>query len=320
MVVLRCMASARYTYRRFGGCYLVFAGLVVLGLVTRIGAGPPPMMEQFDPAKFLEQMFGKQTEAERRELDKVTISWAEEQKFGNRAARAFLDSLHERGVGVLSRGRDVQYLQRLLQTVQPLMHQAKRYRRVTVYLADSKETDARSFPGGTIVIFRDMLDFAQSEAAMVGVLAHELSHMDHGHQLQNMRAMKLAQQTFQPGSNGMNFARMMNNGMALMRLFSHPFRPEDEAEADRDGATWAYHAGYDPREMAAMFLRLHQRDHGVGDAVPMFLRTHPYRKDRYEAVMKLYQQLQTQDPQPHLYVGRTNLKRRIPRGEREFKE
>ena len=35
------------------------------------------------------------------------------------------------------------------------------------------------------------------------------------------------------------------------------FRPEDEAEADRDGAAWAYRAGYDPREMAALFYTLH---------------------------------------------------------------
>ena len=46
----------------------------------------------------------------------------------------------------------------------------------------------------------------------------------------------------------------------MMRLLSRPFRPEDESEADRDGAAWAYRAGYDPREMAALFERLHQRD------------------------------------------------------------
>ena len=38
-------------------------------------------------------------------------------------------------------------------------------------------------PGGTLIFFRGILDFAGSEAALVGVIGHELSHLDHGHQL-----------------------------------------------------------------------------------------------------------------------------------------
>jgi hypothetical protein len=34
----------------------------------------------------------------------------------------------------------------------------------------------------------------------------------------------------------------------MMRIWMQPFRPEFEAEADEDGARWAYLAGYDPRE------------------------------------------------------------------------
>ena len=64
--------------------------------------------------------------------------------------------------------------------------------RFEVFWADSKETDARAFPGGSIVVMRGLVEFAQSEAALVGVLAHELSHIDHGHQLRQARAMKLA--------------------------------------------------------------------------------------------------------------------------------
>jgi len=288
--------------------------------VPRSVAAQPPVMEQFDPAKFLDRMFGKESPRTRQDLDKIKISWAEEQRFGTQAAKAFLDGLRQRGLHVVSRGRDVQYMQRLLQTVRPFMRNARRYRHITVWVVDSDETDARCFPGGTIVVFRGLLDFARSEAALVGVLAHELSHLDHAHQLQNLRAMKLAQQTFRAGGQSFDFARMMNNGMTLMRLFAHPFRPEDESVADRDGATWAYRAGYDPREMADLFARLHQRDQGAGDRVPMFLRTHPYRKDRYDAVMRLYRQLQTQAPRKNLYVGRTNLERRISRADHEFKE
>ncbi len=300
--------------------YVIGLSIACCLAANAVDAKPPPAFSTFDPAAMFERMFGAQSTQQREKLAKIPISWTEEQRFGAQAAKAFLESLRQHGIKVLARGRDVDYLQQLIQVIRPRMKNAQRYRHIKVYVADSDDTDARCFPGGTIVVFRGMLEFAGSEAAMVGVLGHELSHLDHGHQLTNLRAMKLAQQTFRPGPHGVNFAEMMNNGFALVRLFAHPFRPEDEMVADRDGAMWAYQTGYDPREMANLFLRLHRRDRGRGDQVPMFLRTHPYRMERYKMVMRLYQQLQAQDPKTNLYIGRTNLKRRIPRAEHRFKD
>ena len=99
-----------------------------------------------------------------------------------------------------------------------------------------------------------MIEFAESEAALVGVLGHELSHIDHGHQLRMARAMKLAQ-------GGWNFESgnpqdMQQHILLMTKNFARPFRPEDEATADRDGATWAFELGYEPREMARLFKRL----------------------------------------------------------------
>jgi predicted Zn-dependent protease len=100
-----------------------------------------------------------------------------------------------------------------------------------------------------------------------------------------------------------------------------PFRPEDEAAADRDGATWAYRAGYDPREMAKLFLAMHRREADKGaDFMPAFFRTHPFHMDRFRAVNELYDELQRKTPQDDLYRGRENLERRIARSQKEFAE
>jgi predicted Zn-dependent protease len=104
----------------------------------------------------------------------------------------------------------------------------------------------------------------------------------------------------------------------LMRSFSKPFRPEDESAADNDGATWAYELGYDPREMAKLFVRLHERDRGAKPNLPSFLRTHPYHLDRYRALTERYKQLQSDKPQDALYIGVENLVNRVPRSVKEF--
>jgi predicted Zn-dependent protease len=284
--------------------------------------------QKFDPQKFMEQLLGEETEADKQRLAEVQIARQEEKQLGDRALKMFLASLQRQRVQVRSRGREVRYLQRLVEELKPHMRRSDRYREFRVLLAETPRSDARCFPGGTLVIFRGMLDAVQSEAALVCVLGHELSHIDHGHQLRHLKSWKLAQQTMEP-QRQVDLQQVMDNAMFVARTFARPFRPEHEREADLDAVTWAYRLGYDPLEFAKLFLRWERRDRRLGrDAVkrqmPQFLRTHPYHRDRYQAVVRRVDQLKRSEPRgdPHedLYVGRTNLLRRIPRSQREYDE
>lgn len=118
----------------------------------------------------------------------------------------------------------------------------------------------------------------------------------------------------------MDFRTMMNNAQLMTRTFARPFRPDEETQADFDGATWAYEAGYDPRELAQLFLRLHQRDGQPAFGPPPFLRTHPFHLDRYDAILERYTELAASAPRESLYVGRRNLRELIPRRKRAFDE
>ncbi|MCA9123695.1 MAG: M48 family metalloprotease [Planctomycetaceae bacterium] len=249
-----------------------------------------------------EQFFGAAPAADRAELEQIEIAPRDETQIGERASREYLAALRRAGTKVVTRGDDFQYLQKLIRLVQPKMEHADRYRSIRLFLADSDETDARSFPGGTLIFYRGMLDFAENEAAMIGVIGHELSHLDRGHQLYDAKRMKLMHNTFS-GANGFSPDKFFHSGAMLMRSFSRPFRPEDESQADKDGAKWAYELGYDPREMAKLFLRMHERDRGAAAGLPSFLRTHPYHLDRYKALMDLYNELQTANPNPKLVIG-----------------
>ena len=107
-------------------------------------------------------------------------------------------------------------------------------------------------------------------------------------------------------------------GMALTRLWTRPFRPEDEQQADQDGARWAYQAGYDPRELASLIETAAQSLPTL--PLPGFLRSHPVSAERVETLRELYAQLQKEDPKAKLYVGRENLRRRIARAKKEIVE
>jgi predicted Zn-dependent protease len=164
-----------------------------------------------------------------------------------------------------------------------------------------------------------LLAFADNEAALIGIVGHELSHLDHGHQLLPLKRGKITERTLADGTAGFDPQKFFATG-TMMRLVGRPFRPEDEAAADRDGAEWAYRAGYDPREMAALFDRLHRRDSDPKLPFGSFFRTHPYSDDRSEAIMKQYDELRQKDPRDALYRGKKNLTQRIARSQQEFPE
>jgi predicted Zn-dependent protease len=273
-----------------------------------------------DADKFFEQMFDKPTAEEQESLERIKVSLRDEREFGQPQVEAYLAHLKEQGLAVVRKGKDVEYLKRLVETVRPFMENAKRYDKLTLYVVDSPRVDARSFPGGTLFFFKGLLAQAESEAALVGIVGHELSHLDRGHVLLPLKRTKLMEQTFAGGEGNFDPRKLFAAGSTMMRLMSRPFRPEDESEADRDGAAWAYRAGYDPREMAALFERLHQRDNDPKVPFASFFRTHPYSDERSAAILRQYDELEQQDPQETLYRGKENLARRIPKSQREFHE
>jgi predicted Zn-dependent protease len=272
-----------------------------------------------------DQMFGSwfgESPAELEAIEKVEINPREERQFGDASCDAYLESLKRQRVRIVTRGKDVEYLEKLVEQIRSQLEHAERYRRIRVYWADTNETDARAFPGGSIVVMRGLVEFAESEAALVGILGHELSHIDHGHQLRQLRAMKLAQGGWAAnGANDRAATYGMPANVALMtKQFARPFRAEDEATADRDAAKWMLALGYDPLELADMFRRMDRRSPRDNVRMPSFLRTHPYHAERYAAIKTFAAEARKERPDAKLYVGAENLRRRVPWSEREFVE
>jgi predicted Zn-dependent protease len=300
------------------GPFLTLVGVTPAARAQRPARGPAAeFTEEFSRwgERFFQQLFGDSPD-QRRQLARVPVSRREEIRWGRRYLEAYRQALDRQGVRVDSQGRDASYVKRLLADLQPHTDPAARYPRLQVMVADWELTDARVFPGGTIIVTSGLLDFVRSEAALVGVLAHELSHLHREHLLDGIRRMKVAEHSLTAGAKSPR--EMMDSGRLLISLFARPFRPEQEAEADLDAAQWTFQAGYEPMELARMFLRLQERDQERPFPFASFLRSHPFPGDRYEAVRARCHELLRQNPEARLYVGRENLRQRTPRSQNLF--
>jgi len=259
--------------------------------------------------EFLRQLVGDR-DKQKQQLARIAVSKADERKLGENQFRLYAKYLKSQRIELTDKGKDVAYIRQLVDKLRPLMTNRNRYASISVYVANSPHTDARSFSGGKIVVYRGLLRFVANEAALVGILGHELSHIDRQHQMEQFKNSLLAQQTLTGGVQ--DFRQFAGFGQLMMKSFMTPYALDQEKEADSDGCQWAFQVGYDPREMAEVFRRLHDRDKDRRIPLPSFLRSHPYHIDRFMAIRESSRKLIAADPGKQLITGRENLNRRQP--------
>lgn len=280
---------------------------------------PPPsmpdamqkMFERFtkESSRFMPGFFSELPEDERIRLEQVNVGEAEEARYGKQVLDGYLDSVQKHGKEVISRGKDVDYLRQLAATIRPFMKNHQQYRQLDIRVVKTEATDAYSIPGGHLIFTSGLLDTISSEAALVGVIGHELAHIDHGHQLLPLKQSKRSNERLD-----------FRSGMLAIAIMARPFRAEYESEADADAVNWMLRAGYDARELAHMLAQWQQRqDLQVPwiQMIPTFVRSHPDPGKRALAILERSENLSRNFPNA-TYIGRKNLQLRIPRSEREF--
>jgi predicted Zn-dependent protease len=254
-------------------------------------------------------ILGKLSSEQREQLDRIEVSIAEEKKFGQRILDAYVEQLKQAKITISQQGNDVAYLRQLLKTLVPRMQNADRYKQLDVRCIENEGTDAYSIPGGHLLVTRGLLDSAVSEAAVVGVLAHELSHLDRGHQLIPLKQSKVANQPLD-----------FQDRMMWIGLIVRPNRPEHESEADSDATRWMMEAGYDPRELARLLNGWNENHKRIApwlSFVPGFVKSHPDAGRRAQDVLQVAATNLANFPKA-TYIGVENLRTRTPRSKQEF--
>jgi predicted Zn-dependent protease len=300
------------------GRAMMLRGLLTVGMVWLAGSSEERtrLWGQVDFPKKIEQLLGdsfRLSEQERRELQKIDVPLAVEREYGEQVFAGFKQQLTGQRISLSDKNRDAKYLLELANRVKPLMTHHQRYSKLRVYVVESPDIDARSIPGGILVFYRGLLEGAESEAALIGIVGHELSHLDRKHQLKPLQQQILARQKLQQLGNPGNFdpQNFFEVGKLAFNSF-HPFHPEEEAEADLDAVRWMHQLGYQPIELSRLFQRLSSGNLPGLEFLPGFLRTHPSFPERAEKARQEALRWQQIQPKTELIIGRRELQERKP--------
>jgi len=164
-------------------------------------------------------------------------------------------------------------------------------------VVNQKDINAFALPGGPMFLNRGMIEAARSEAQMAGVMAHEIAHVA----LRHGTAQATKAQKFQIGAIagqvlgaivGGTAGTVISQGSQFgLGTYFLKYSREYERQADLFGAQLMARAGYDPREMAAMFRIIQEQG---GRSGPEWLNSHPNPGNRHDAITKEASMLRVQ--------------------------
>ncbi len=143
--------------------------------------------------------------------------------------------------------------------------------------------NAFALPDGTLVVTDELVEMAGNDMEMlVGVLAHEIGHVELEHSLRQLyRAAGMAGLIMLiAGDVGSGIEDILTQGGGLLAL---SYSRSAEAEADRRSVELMAGAGYDPAAIARFFALLEEK---LGDrSGTSILSTHPGTPERKQAIL-----------------------------------
>ena len=176
--------------------------------------------------------------------------------------------------------------QRLARSIPPeFQHPEFQY---SFKIVNARDINAFALPGGPMYVNRGMIEAANNEGEMAGVMAHELSHvaLRHSTAQATQQSNPLNQilgigavlgGAILGGQQGAAIGQTIAAGFLVL-----PYSREYETQADTLGAQIMARAGYDPRDLANMFKTIERESGGSGG--PEWLSTHPSPANRYENI------------------------------------
>ncbi len=153
-----------------------------------------------------------------------------------------------------------------------------------VIVVNDPSVNALAVPGGTIVVFRGLLDKTGSAEALAGVLAHEVQHIQRRHATQALLqqlSMKVLIAAVVGDAKGLSYGL---EGARILGMLRYSRQYEDEADAEAIRLLVA--SGIDPRGLATFFEAV-QADRAASLKIPAYLSTHPDMEGRIQRLKAL---------------------------------
>jgi predicted Zn-dependent protease len=156
----------------------------------------------------------------------------------------------------------------------------------TFAVVNDPAVNAFALPGGFIYLTRGIMTHLSTEAQMAAVLGHEIGHVTARHSVEQLSRQQLAGFGVGLGmvlsEDFRQFGDLAQMGMGMLFL---KFGRDDERQADTLGLLYLADAGYDVREMPAVFSILDDVSSAADvGRVPGWLSTHPSPENRIERI------------------------------------
>ncbi|MEO7539403.1 MAG: M48 family metallopeptidase [Pyrinomonadaceae bacterium] len=160
----------------------------------------------------------------------------------------------------------------------------------TIKVIDSDEVNAFALPGGFFFVNRGLIQAADSESELAGVMAHEIAHVAARHAMENQGKGTLLQYGMLAGmifGGGLAGSILQNTGGIMQALAGSKFSRGAEGEADNLGVQYMYAAGYDPVGMSTMFEKLASQNRKKPGSLSKLFSSHPQSVDRRDQSLQL---------------------------------
>jgi predicted Zn-dependent protease len=154
----------------------------------------------------------------------------------------------------------------------------------TFYVVNSDVVNAFAIPGGHIYINRGLIERADNESQIAGVLAHEIGHVAQRHSITQMQRAQNANTALSvvygvllgrnPGA--IEQAGIQVGGGAVFAGYTR----DAEREADAVAVGYMVRSGYNPQGMVQLFQKLQQLQQRQPSTVERWFATHPSEQER----------------------------------------
>ncbi len=177
-----------------------------------------------------------------------------------------------------------------------------------VTVLNSKEINAFSLPGGFLFVERGLLEAADDESELAGVMGHEIGHVvaRHGHKLMTkatidsifFQAAQVAAIVLTGGAAGIGTYYALQYGFyglgLVMDLTLLGVSRQYELQADQLGIQYAWNSGYDPSGFIRFFDKMATKE-GYVNGVSWFYDHPPFYQRMVDANQEIMFLPQKQD-------------------------
>lgn len=156
-------------------------------------------------------------------------------------------------------------------------------------VVNSPQVNAFALPGGFIYVNRGVIEQADREDELAGIMGHEIGHVVRRHSVEQLQKRERGDVALVLLCTLTHVCRTLGGRVAIdvgANVVAARYSQHDEAEADSEGVVNTLRAGIDPEGLPSFFQKLLELQRRQPTEVEAFFSTHPTDASRVAATRK----------------------------------